>query len=117
MNPLAETLLNKPDLTTEPVHVPEWDVTLYVRSLTGADRDAFELTCITQRGKNKEVNLANIRARLLVFTVVDENGDRIFTEADAVKLGAKSSKVIDRLFTVAARLSGMTTTDVAELSK
>ena len=43
-------------------------------------RDVFEQSIVEQRGKNTRMNLRNIRsAKLVALTVVDEDGNRIFS--------------------------------------
>jgi hypothetical protein len=56
-----------------------------------------------------------MRAKLLVKCLVDEAGERLFTDQDAPALGAKNGAVIDRLYDVAARLSGLSEEEKAEL--
>jgi len=112
-----DAILAAPDLLTEEVPVPEWGGTVLVRGLTGTERDAFEEEMITGKGKNRDVNLANFRARLIVKSVVDKGGKRLFTQADMVALGGKSAAAIQRVFQVAMRLSGMSEEDVEELTK
>ena len=112
-----DAILAAPDMLTEEVPVPEWGGMVLVRGLTGTERDAFEEEMITGKGKNRDVNLANFRARLIVKSVVDKGGKRLFTQADMVALGGKSAAAIQRVFQVAMRLSGMSEEDVEELTK
>ncbi len=91
--------------------------TVYVWGLSGAERDAFEATMTVQRGKKREQNLANIRARFLVIILRDADGKRLFTDAEADVVGNLPASVLDRLFDVGRKLSGMTEADVDELGK
>jgi hypothetical protein len=112
-----DAILQAQDLPRELVDVPEWGGSVYVRALTGAERDAFETSIVEQRGKSTKMNLKNIRAKLVALTVVDEEGNRIFSDSDASALGKKSAAALDRVFEVAQRLSGLRPEDVEELSK
>ena len=112
-----ESILQADDLPKELVDVPEWGGSVYVRSLTGAERDRFESSMIKQRGKNQQMNLDNIRAKLAVLTVCDEEGKRIFSSADIDELSKKSAAALDRIFAVARRLSGLGEDDVKELAE
>jgi hypothetical protein len=96
------------DIHTETVSVPEWGGSVTVRGLTGTERDAFEQRC-------HETSYANVRAALLAFSLVDENGKRLFSLEDIQALGAKSAAPLDRLFDVARRLSGIGQREVKEL--
>lgn len=112
-----EAILNVDDLPRELVAVPEWGGEVYVRALTGAERDAFEQSIVEQRGKSTRMNLRNIRAKLVSLAVIDGNGNRIFSDDDVKWLGNKSAAALDRIFEVAQRLSGLRDEDVDELAK
>jgi len=105
-----DAILAASDIPYEDVEVPEWGGTVRVRGLTGAERDAHEVKMAEARRKGValEVVLHNFRARLVVKCLIDEQGNRLFSDDDAKVLGEKSAPVIDRLFDVARRLSGMT---------
>lgn len=110
-----QSILEADDLPTESVEVPEWGGAVRVRTMTGAERDAWEQSVFT--GDNDNPNLTNGRARLVAMCAIDAEGKRLFTEADAVKLGAKSARALDRVATVAQRLNRLTDGDVEDLGK
>jgi hypothetical protein len=105
------------DLPQEIVPVPEWGGDVLARGLTGAERDAFEGDIISQNGKNMSLNTANMRAKLVARSVIDETGKRLFSDDDIQMLGTKSAVALQRIFDVAQRLSGMSEKDVKELSE
>jgi hypothetical protein len=111
-------ILDSEDLATETVPVPEWGGAVIVRALTGSERDAYETSIFTARGvgKDPEYNLQNIRAKLAARTIVGEDGKRLFSDTDIVALGLKSAAALDRVFSVAQRLSRLTNEDVKELA-
>lgn len=112
-----EAILQAQDLPFEDVEVPEWGGTVRIRTLTGTERDAFESSVARKQGKDVIMNYKNIRAKLVALTVVDGEGNRLFDDDDAKELGKKSANVLDRLFEVAQRLSGLRDEDVEELAK
>jgi hypothetical protein len=112
-----EQILEVKDLQFEDVEVPEWGGTLRVRGLTGIERDRFEETILDQRGKNVKVKMTNLRARLVVLSVVDEQDQALFTQNDIGVLGRKSAAALQRVFNVAQRLSGFSDEDLEELAK
>lgn len=112
-----DTILAAQDIQTEEVEVPEWGGSVLVRGMTGAERDAFEESVLTGKGRKRDVNLKNFRARLIVKSVVNRKGERVFTHADIDALGQKSAAALARVFDVATRLSGMSDEDVEELTK
>lgn len=105
------------DRAFEDVDVPEWGGMVRIAVITGTDRDAYEASMYEMKGKEIKLNRDDMRAKLLARAIVDENLKRIFTDADIRELGKKSSKVIERLFTVAQRLNGMTDENIKELEK
>lgn len=114
---IREALLGATATPTEVVALPEIGTSVTVRGMTGIERDAFEASCIEGRGKRRDVNTKNMRAKLVAFCCVDEGGNRAFTDADASALGAVRADLIDRIFSVAQRLSGMSEADVDDLGK
>lgn len=112
---LKAVILAAEDLPRRAVEVPEWGCTVWVRGQRADERDAFESENFV--GPEGEFNRRNLRARLLVRTLVDEQGQRLFSDAEAVELGGKSGAVLDRLYAVALELSGMRKKDVDELEK
>lgn len=105
---MRDLILGKDDLPTRPVKVPEWDCTVHVRMMTGDERDAWEQWLVdTQSGRTQ------VRARYCVLTMVDEKGKRIFkdTKADIDALGQKSAAALDRIFSAALSLNGMSASE------
>lgn len=111
-----EQILGVVDLAFEDVEVPEWGGTVRVGMLMGAERDAFEQGVVERHGKKTQLNLTNIRARLVALCVVDEEGQRVFGEADVKALGRKSALALNRVFEVAQRINGLTEEDMEELA-
>ena len=112
-----DAILGVEDLRRETVDVLEWGGCVCVRCMTGTERDAFESEAYAVRGKNVEINRENFRARLLVRTLVNEEGKRLFSDQDLELLGGKSARALDRLFTVSMRLNGLSKEDVEDLTK
>lgn len=112
-----DAILNADDVTTELVPVPEWGGDVLVKGLSGTERDEYEASCTQIRGKSQVPVFTNIRAKLVARAIVDENGERVFTPQDVAALGKKNGAVLDRLFDVAAKLSGLSDDDVEELAK
>lgn len=110
-----DQILTADDLITEVVDMSEWwGGTVNVRTITGAERDTLEASIITKDG---DKNMENLRAKLIVLSVVDTEGNRMFTEADFTAIGGKSAGALNRIFTVAMKLSGFSKKDVDELTE
>ena len=118
---IKEEILKADDLPREKFHVEQWNLDVWIRSLTSAERDDYEQSLIESsgRGRNMQVtpNLTNAKAKLVARAMVDEDGKRIFTDAEAGKLGRKSARAISDLYAIAQRLSGLSDEDVEELVK
>lgn len=109
-----QSILEAQDLPQETLHIPEWNGSVIVRTMTAKDRDSFEAGLLDNKGNR---NLINIRARLAQLTVCDEQGQLLFSEEDVPLLGAKSCKALDRILPVAKRLNGLSEEDIQELEK
>jgi len=104
------------DLETQEVDVPEWGGAVRLKSLTGTERDRFEASVVQGQGRNTTVNMQNLRAKLVALSAIDEQGNSLFTEEDVKWLGGKSAKALNRLFNAAQSLSGLSESDVKELT-
>lgn len=87
------------------VEVPEFGGHVYVRELTGWERDDFEAGCV-DRGEEK-ANYSNVTARFVALCTCDAEGKRLFTDDDAGQLGDQSNVGLLRIFTAARKLNGM----------
>jgi hypothetical protein len=112
----AQEILAVNDVKIEAVPVPEWGGSVLVRSLEGYERDQYETQWLNSRA-GKKVTLDNIRARLVAMSLCDAEGNRLFTDSQVKTLGKKSAAALDRIFTVAQKLSGLTQEDIKELEK
>ena len=112
-----DAILAASDMEYEIVDVPEWGGQVRVRSLTGTERDAFESSMLEGSGKNQKISTKDIRAKLCARTIVDMEDKRLFNDGEIAKLGAKSAAALDRVYTVASRLSKVSNEDVEELAK
>jgi len=96
------------------VAVPEWGARKGVLILewTGAQRDRFEGSLAERKDR-----MQNFRARLISAVVCDEQGRLVFSPEDVVDLGRKSAKALDRIFSAAMELNGLSSRDVEEMEK
>lgn len=108
-----EQILAAEDVSSEVVSVPEWGGDVRVKMMTGTERDSWESSIVGTNGTQR--NLYNIRARLVALTACDDQGCRLFSDADLVELGKKSAKALDRVFAVAQKLNALSESDIKEL--
>jgi hypothetical protein len=106
------------DLKAEELYIPEWDTSVYVRGLTGKERDEFETAMIQMNGKRTmSLSLANVRARLVSMACIQADGTRLFSRKDIEILGKKSAAALDRIAARIQELSGLLPDDIKELTE
>lgn len=110
-------ILKANDSLKQLVKVPEWGGEIWVRGMTGAERDKLEASVVQQRGKDTNVNMTNIRAKIASMTICDENGKRLFKEEDIQALSQKSAAALQRVFVIGQKLSGLGDDDIQELTE
>lgn len=106
-----EQILGANDLPRVKVKVPEWGGDVYVKTMDGAERTAFEAAQIG----DKENNVNRIRARLCVACVVGEDSVPLFTEDDVDALQKKSGAALTRVMLPAMKLNKLSDADFQEL--
>ncbi len=105
------------DIKQEDTYIPEWDTWILIRGLTGAGRDRYEESIMQGKGANQTINAINARAKLVRLTAINPDGTLMFEPAHVAELGKKSAAVLQRLFDVARRLSGLSDDDMDELTE
>lgn len=100
------------DRKWEDVPVPEWGEGMEVRlmELSAADRGYIEAGSVVAQGQTPQLrvdSLKTYREKLVMFGLVDEQGNRLFSNKEIAELGKKSGAVIERLAAKVQELSGM----------
>ena len=91
---------------------------VFVKTLSAEEREEFENLFINDDGKRKpQTEITNLRAFLVSLSVVNENGERVFTTDDVEELNRKNANCIERIFNVAQRLSALREQDIKALTK
>lgn len=103
-------ILAAEDVKLDKVAVPEWGGDVYIKTLSGTERDAFE-------DAYSQDKMRQFRVRFLVLTLCDEKGERLFTDKEVDELGRKSALVIAKLFEKAWSLNALRNEDVDALGK
>lgn len=106
-----EDILSKTDLRKEKIHVEEWGGDVFVSEMSGEARDAWEQLIIK---KDRDGSLINVRAKLVIATVVDEKGNRLFTENDVDLVGKLSGDALDKICKVSQRVNKLTDAELSE---
>lgn len=114
-----QAILQAQDVVKEQIEVPEWGGSVFVRSITAAERGQIEAAAARfKENKGKDDSFArNFTVKFAAMAICDEKGDRMFADADLAQLALKNAAVISRIAEVAQRLSGFSKNDMEELEK
>ncbi len=117
MTDLRAAILSAADTPIETIEVPEWGVTVGIKSMSAKSRAA--VMELAQQGEGIDaVKVLGMWARTLQGCIVDpETGEPIFEQDDMEALMDKSATVIERLWTLCFEQSGMTEDRVNEAGK
>lgn len=117
----AAQILQADDIKKVLVFVPDWNGSVYVRGATARERDEYEQSLVYTKVKDDKTevveNSDNARARFVVKCVVDESGNRLFTDDQADALGKKSAAMVNLLFQKIQSMSAMGKKAMDELEK
>ena len=94
--------------TVESVETPAGKV--FVHSLTAGEKDRFDIAHAKAKGEH-------FRARLLVATARDEEGDPVFGEGDVEMLSECPVSLLEPIVEVALRVNRMTDKDAESVEK
>jgi hypothetical protein len=84
--------------------VPEWGGEVCIRVMCAGDRDQYEIDFVKARDSG---GMPNFRTRFLVKTLCDDQGNRLFTDADVQELTKKNSMVVDGVWKKAMQVNGL----------
>lgn len=118
-----EALLKRDNLRIEKVELAKGFV--YVREMTAAEKNAFEMSMLKQiktgNPKNPvmyETTLENYRTKLAVCSICDETGNLLFTQKDIVALSqAMSASNMEKIADKASDLNAISEQDKEVLLK
>lgn len=110
-----EELLKRRDAdfgSIKEIEIPEWNGSVFLRPMKVGERD--RLSAWAQKPEN--ANNTEIRKRLLVNCLCDDEGKRLFQDNQIADLDGFSDKVIDHLFIEAQKICGILE-DLKDLEK
>lgn len=99
------------------VTIPETGDTFRLRSLSDRERSKYETDTLTKSGKVNTHRVEDSKRRLLVLTLVDAEGNRLFRDNETDQLADVDGLLIGRLFDAAREHCGFEEGDVEELAK
>jgi hypothetical protein len=121
-----EEFLGFKDVVIEAVAVKEMKTTLFVRSLSAAEKARWEMDPLSVDNNAKDGQrsvkfakdrMVTARERLVEIATCNEDGSNFFKSGDAAQIGGKNANIISTLYDVAARLSGISKEDLEQVAK
>lgn len=100
-----EAILAAQDIRTEVVDVPEWGGEVTIAEMTGTARDTYERLLFTKVGDSADIR--DLRAKLVAFSIVDDDGNLMFSPAEVAELGKKSARALTHVFDAASELNAI----------
>ena len=109
-----DDILNISDIKIESIDIPEWGGKVYVRTMSGKERDALEAGL---SNLPEATRMINARAKYAALSVCDKGGKLLFTSADLGKLGAKCASALDKIFEYCLKHNKITEKDFEDTVK
>ncbi|MGE7136222.1 hypothetical protein ACQKIE_01160 [Luteibacter sp. NPDC031894] len=95
----------------------EWGGSVRLQELSASDRDQWEAEqiIVLADGAGAKFNPKHARARLVVRSLVDETGRRLFKDDEVAALGSLAASTMQKLFNKARKLNAISADDMKEL--
>jgi hypothetical protein len=113
---LADKIRQSDDMISEIIDVPEWDVKLSIRSMTGNQRANMQ----TEWADNESMQTASMlyKSIIQICCFDPDTGEQVFTEDDIEWLfDEKQAGIIEQVGTECLRVSGLSGNAVDEAGK
>lgn len=92
------------DFVLEPLEVPEWGGTVFIRTMSVAHQEAYMAELAKRQGGKEFTGLQCLLAR---YTVCGEDGALLFSDDDLPALNDRGFAAVSRVCDVAMRLNVM----------
>lgn len=113
---LKEKIIAAKDYDSEIHEVPEWGVTVELRSMMAKTRNQISMKFLDEKGNVSDS--AALAMEVLVASLFDpETGEPIFELSEVEELNKKSGRVIDPLLMAAMSINGFGKDSVKEAEK
>jgi len=109
-----EAILNSTDRATKIVEVPAWGGSVTLQEMTGRQRDRFESIVLNEKVRR---TIPDLKAWLVAQSIVDEQGNLMFTESEVGKLAEKSALALFDIVKHIRELNGLEASAVETAEK
>jgi len=90
---------------------------IWIYGLTSGQKDEYENSVFRFSKGSSRFHLANARAQLLMLTVHNQQGKRLFGDNDIGRICQIPASIVDPILNVSRRLSGMDDKEIEGLVK
>jgi len=112
---IKETIKAAKDIHDKHVEMPEWGVTIEVRTMTARERANLFTSCMDKKGN---VIHDKFQAGVIIACCFDpESGEKLFAPADESLIMEKSAGAVERLANAAMEISGLSPDAMKEAEK
>jgi len=109
-------IIEADDIEMRRVPVPEWGGAIYMKSMTGQDRDNYiglvQARMVGSGDDRKISDYSGLSSHLLQKCMAKKDGSPLFSPAQVRDLQKKNSGVLNRLQTIAQEMNGLTDEEV-----
>jgi hypothetical protein len=91
-----QILSKKDSLPRQEIVIPEWEGSVWVRSLTVGERDSIDSDFNAARTKGKTPD--NLRARMLIKGCCNADGSALFSESDIADVNKLPATILEKIF-------------------
>jgi len=107
-------------LGVKEIEVPEWNGSVFIRKWSGKDRAKFLKASTKIQGEDVGANFDTIfdnMALVVVISLCDEDGVRLFADEDQEMLAEKDANAIQRIYEAVLVLNALNQTAVQDSAK
>lgn len=97
------------DIKRELIEIPEWGGSVYIKELSAAERGRYLKALYVLSKQGEDAIVAHGQATLAAHVVVDETGQRLFSDAEIPVLAARNAAALVRIEKASAKLNLLST--------
>jgi len=112
-----KAILAASDLGLKEIQMKEWGGSVYIRQLSGKEREEFEEETTNLDSSEKQTDQVNAMAVFCSYIICDDKRNRLFTSEEADQLAEKSFNSLKHVFNEGMLLNSIRSEDIEELTK
>lgn len=109
-----DQILKAEDRKKVVVSIPEWGGDVLLMEMSAKDRDEIENSINLHSGK---IDYRDLKVRYAAYSIIGEDGEKLFTSEDVDALSQKSGKALDKIFKQVEKLNYFSDEELVKKSK